>query len=143
MANLEFTFDVTDLNSNETFRLTAKSRVLGRWEREFKGRSMSGLSQMRVNDMEEIAWIACKLHRSYTDNLAQFRDTHEVDLVTAQDMARDEARDRARQEALDNGQEWTEEDARKFDRAFDREWEQGDEADYGIGDGSGPTRRAR
>lgn len=141
MAGLEFTFDVTPAHGGETFRLVARSRVLGQWEREFRGRSLSALENMRINDVEEIAWIAAKRDRGYTDNLATFREAHEIDLVSPQDIAREEARERAKKEAAEQGQEWTDADARKFDRAFDREWAAEDAEDEGLA--LGPTRRGR
>lgn len=141
MAGLEFTFDVTPAHSGESFRLVARSRVLGQWEREFRGRSLAALDQLKVNDIEEIAWVAAKRERGYGDNLATFRDDHEIDIIGPKDLAREEARDLAKQEAEDRGEEWTDADARRFDRAFDREWAAEDEDDEGLS--LGPTRKGR
>jgi hypothetical protein len=141
MAGLEFTFDVTPVNGGDKFRLVARSRALGQWEREFRGRSLAGLDQLKVNDIEEIAWIAAKRDRGYSDNLATFREEHEVDILGPQDLAREDARERARQDAVERGEEWTDADARKFDRTFDREWDGEDEDEGSLG--LGPTRKGR
>lgn len=140
MAGLQFTFEVTPVNGGDSFRLTARSRALGQWEREFRGRSLSNMSQLKVNDIEEIAWVTAKREHGYTDNLANFREEHEIDMLTEQDLAREKAREEAKRVALERGEEWTDADTRRFDRAFDREW---DEEDDDEGAGLGPTRKAR
>jgi hypothetical protein len=139
---LEFHFDITPVNGGDVFRLVARSRVLGQWEREFRGRSLSQLDNIKVNDVEEIAYIAAKRDRGYTDNLASFREDHEIDILSPQDLAREEARERAKQDAAERGEEWTDADARKFDREFNQEWAE-DARDEDDRRGLGPTRRAR
>jgi hypothetical protein len=140
VATLRIVLDVIPVKEDgNTRRLVCRSRVLGEWERHFKGdRSISSLGRMKANDLEEIAWIAARMEWDYPDNLHQFRTAHEVDLVTEQDEAREKAREVARQDALDRGDEWTEAEARKFDRDFDREWDE----DLAEAE-SGPTRRGR
>jgi hypothetical protein len=140
MAGLEFTFDVTPVNGGDKFRLVARSRALGQWEREFRGRSLAGLDQLKVNDIEEIAWIAAKRDRGYSDNLATFREEHEVDILGPRTSpARTPGNELGR--TPERGEEWTDADARKFDRTFDREWDGEDEDEGSLG--LGPTRKAR
>lgn len=143
MAELEFTFDVvpTPEIGGEPFRLVAKSRVLGQWEREFRGRSLAGLDKIKVNDIEEIAYVAAKRDRGYTGNLADFRDTHDVDILSPKALAREKARIRAMEDRRELGQEWTEQDTERFDRAFDKEWDSDADDDHDTG--GGPTRLAR
>ena len=146
MASLEFVIDVTpvvgpDDPEPQTWRLVARSRILGQWEREFRGRSLSGLGQMKVNDIEEIAWVGAKRDRGYTDNLDTFRNTHDVDILAPQDLAREDARARAAVEAKERGEPWGPEEIRIFDREFDREWDGDDDQIPQLG--MGPTRRAR
>ncbi len=142
MAELEFTFDITPTEGGDTFRLIAKSRVLGQWEREFRGRSLAGLDKIKVNDIEEIAYIAAKRDRGYTGNLADFRETHDVDILSPKTLAREKARIRAREDHEQLGQEWTDRDTERFDRAFDKEWDADPDDDDDRNTGGGPTRLA-
>lgn len=83
MANLEFNFTVAP-DGAEPFEVTAKSRDLAHWERQFKGVSIDRLANNpTVNDLESLAWVTSSRRGVFQGNLNEFREQCDFDMLDA------------------------------------------------------------
>lgn len=74
-------FKVTP-DGQEPFSVTAGSRDISKWERITKGASYGQLAEnMRMADLEVIAWVAAQRQGLYDGTLADFRANVEIATV--------------------------------------------------------------
>lgn len=143
--NLEFTFDITpNEGTGDTYRVVCRSRVLVKWEQQFRGASLANLERPSVTDLTAIAFMGAVDAGRYEGNLNNFRETNEVDLKSDLDIFAETAvaEENERRRGLGEG-DMTPLEARKFEKRFRKENEDldsDDDQDSRSVFGPGPTR---
>lgn len=73
------------------YELTADSRDIYTWERTTKGASFAKLmSDMHMTDVYKVAHIAAQRQGQFDGTLADFADTHALDMIDEDEQGADE-----------------------------------------------------
>lgn len=139
---MEITIDVTN-DSDETYRLVCKSRVIAQWEQTFRGASLAKLERDgAASDLVAIAFIGAKRAGKWDGNLAGFQESHDIKVYSPHELRREKALAVAKEKANDAGEPWTDDDTFRFNRQYDKDF--GENApDETTPYGEGPTPQGR
>lgn len=70
----------------ETYDLTIKSRDILAWERVTKGMTFAKLQQeLNMAHVYNLAWRAASRTRVFSGTLAEFEESHDIDIVEGDD----------------------------------------------------------